>query len=228
MRGFSLRGVKWLVYDEFIPERHVRKFRAEGDAFLNAYTTISGNRELDGEEALKAILLSNSNDLSHDVLYALGIIHDIEEMERKKQELRLIEKRGIAIVLPRSEKVIGKRKLTAMAKVLSDDSEFWGMAFDNEFAYNSSLYIMPVDPASLVPYFQLGKLYFYIRKGTDNYYCSIRKRGVFNVVFPDGQEGVRASLLYSYGITDAYNMGMLAFEEYTAKKIFIDLFNIKV
>lgn len=228
MRGFEIKHIKWLVYDEFIPERHVRKFRAEGDAFLNAYTTIAGNREIEGKEPLKAILLSNSNDLSHDVLYSLGIIRDIEDMERKKQEVRLLERRGIAIILPRSEKIIGERKKSALARVLSDDSEFWGMAFENEFAYNSDLYIMPVDPAALVPYCKIGKLYFYQKKGTECFYCSIKRRGVFNVEFPEGQEGIRASIFYSYGITDAYNNGMLAFEEYTAKKLFIDMFNIKL
>ena len=228
IRGFDMSQVKWLVYDEFIPESHVRKIKHEGDAFLNAYVTISGNREMEGEEPLKAILLSNSNDLSHDVLYSLGIIHDIEEMERKKQEVRLLQKRGIAIILPRSEKVVGERKKSAIARVLSDDSEFWGMAFDNEFAYNSTLYILAVDPASLLPYCKVGKLYFYQKKGTDNFYCSLIRRGKFNVEFPDGQEGVRASFPYTYAVTDAYNCGGLGFEEYTAKKIFIDMFGIRV
>ena len=230
MRGFSLRGINWLVYDEFIPERHARKFKAEGDAFLNAYTTISGNRELEGQEPLKAILLSNSNDLSHDILFTLNIIRDIEEMERKNQEMRLIEKRGIAIILPRSDKVIGQRKKTALARVLNENDDFWQMAFDNDFAYNSTLYIMPVDPLSLLPYCRIGKLFFYTKKGTECFYCSIKQHGTFNQnsVFPEGQEGMRASLFYSYALIDAYNRGMLVFEEYTSKKLFIDMFNIKV
>lgn len=228
IRGFDMSHVKWIIYDEFIPESHVRKMKHEGDAFLNAYVTVSGNRELEGEAPLKAILLSNSNDLSHDILYSLGIIHDIEEMERKKQEVRLLQKRGIAIILPRSERVISERKKSAIARVLSDDSEFWGMAFENEFAYNSSLYVLAVDPAALVPYCKVGKLYFYQRKGTESFYCSLVKRGVFHVEFPDGQEGIRASFNYTYAVTDAYSAGMLAFEEYTAKKLFIDMFNIKV
>ena len=228
VRGFNMTGVKWLVYDEFIPETHVRKFKHEGDAFLNAYTTIAGNRELKGEAALKAILLSNSNDLSHDILYSLGVIRDLEDMERKRQEVKLIEKRGIALILPRSERITGQRKKSALAKVLSDDSAFWDMAYNNEFAYNSDLYIMPVDPASLIPYCRIGKLYFYTRKGTECFYCSIRRMGKFNIEYPEGAEGVRASIFYSFPITDAYNNGMLAFEEYTAKKIFIDTFNIKM
>lgn len=228
LRGFNLTGVKWLIYDEFIPESHVRKFKHEGDAFLNAYTTISGNREIEGQPPLKAILLSNSNDLSHDILYSLGVIHDIEDMERKGKEIRLLDARGIAIILPRSEKVIGERKKSALARVLSNDSAFWEMAFNNEFAYNSDLYIMPVDPAALVPYCKIGKLYFYMKKGTECFYCSVRKRGIFNVEFPDGKEGVRASMFYSFPVLDAYEMGLLAFEEYTAKKLFIDTFNIKM
>lgn len=228
MRGFNMQHVKWLIYDEFVPEKHVRKIRKEGDAFLNAYVTISGNRELQGKKALKAILLSNSNDLSHDVLYSLHCIHDVEEMKRKKQEIKLLNKKGIAIILPKSEKIIEERKKTAIARVLSEDSEFWKMAFENDFAYNSMLYILPVDPASLIPYCKVGKLFFYQQKGTGNYYCSLVKRGVFNIEFPEGLEGVRASMIYTYPVIEAYNSGGLAFEEYTAKKLFIDTFNIKV
>ena len=45
LRGFSLEDVDIMIFDEFIPERHERLIRAEGDALLNAYETVNRNRE---------------------------------------------------------------------------------------------------------------------------------------------------------------------------------------
>jgi hypothetical protein len=54
VRGFA--GVEFtdLVFDEFIPESHVKKIRDEGAAFINAVITISGNRELEGKSRCAA------------------------------------------------------------------------------------------------------------------------------------------------------------------------------
>lgn len=49
IRGFNGSQFEDVVFDEFIPERIVIKRKAEGDALLNAYVTINGNRELEGK-----------------------------------------------------------------------------------------------------------------------------------------------------------------------------------
>ena len=41
IRGFDASDVKYLLYDEFIPERHERPIKHEGEAFLNGYETIN-------------------------------------------------------------------------------------------------------------------------------------------------------------------------------------------
>ena len=54
IRGFNGSVYSDLVFDEFIPEKGVITRRTDGDAFLNAYVTINGNRELNGAPPLRA------------------------------------------------------------------------------------------------------------------------------------------------------------------------------
>ncbi|MBR2679279.1 MAG: phage DNA encapsidation protein, partial [Exiguobacterium sp.] len=124
IRGFDGSRYTQLVYDEAIPETHVIKLRNEGDAFLNAYTTISGNRELEGAPPLRAWILANSNDIHAPILHALDINEVVERMSYSGQELAVLDKRGIMVILPASEHVTELRSKTALYRAIGTDSEF--------------------------------------------------------------------------------------------------------
>ena len=49
IRGFDASDVDYLIYDEFIGEKHEKPIRSEGTAFLNAIETIARNRMLKGK-----------------------------------------------------------------------------------------------------------------------------------------------------------------------------------
>ena len=138
IRGFSGAEYTDLVFDEFIPEQHVMKIRGEGDAFLNAVVTISGNRELQDRPPLRCWLLANSNNLSSPILEALNLQRKIEIMQAAGQELSVMPKRGVVMVLPRSEAVLQRRRKTSIMKAIDGESDFSKMAFGNEFAYNDA------------------------------------------------------------------------------------------
>ena len=136
IRGFSGAEFENVVFDEFIPEQHVMKIKAEGDAFLNAVVTISGNRELEDRPPLRVWLLANSNNLSSPILEALNLTKKVEAMSRSGQEISVMPDRGVVVVLPRSEEVLQRRKQTAITRAIREDSNFSRMAFGNEFSYN--------------------------------------------------------------------------------------------
>lgn len=138
IRGFSGAEFTDLVYDEFIPEAHVVKIRNEGDAFLNAIVTISGNREIEDKHPLRSWLLANSNNLASPVLEALNLTEKIEKMSSSGQELSIMPERGVIVVLPRAEDVIAKRKETALMRAIRKESSFTKMAFENKFSYNDA------------------------------------------------------------------------------------------
>lgn len=138
IRGFSGVAFTDLVYDEFIPESHVNRIRNEGDAFLNAVVTISGNREIEGKPPLRCWLLANSNNIGSPILKALNITDKVESMDKSGQELSILPDRGIIIVLAKARELAGKRKKTSLMKAISKESEFTKMAYDNEFSYNDA------------------------------------------------------------------------------------------
>ena len=138
IRGFSGVAFTDLVYDEFIPESHVNRIRNEGDAFLNAVVTISGNREIEGKPPLRCWLLANSNNIGSPILKALNITDKVESMDKSGQELSILPERGIIIVLAKARELADKRKKTSLMKAIFKESEFTKMAYDNEFSYNDA------------------------------------------------------------------------------------------
>ena len=136
IRGFNGDIYTDVVYDEFIPESHLLKVRHGDDAFNNMYTTIAGNRELDGRPPLRVWLLANSNNLDSDILRALDITDIVERMSLRGEESRILKERGIMILLPDSKVITERRKQTALYRAIGSTSKFAQMAYENKFAYN--------------------------------------------------------------------------------------------
>lgn len=99
IRGFDGTDIDWLIYDEFIPERHAKPIRSEGEAFLNAYETINRNRELQGRPPLVVMALSNSNDLDNAIYRTLDLVGKAEKMQRNAQEYSVMAERGVLLSL---------------------------------------------------------------------------------------------------------------------------------
>ena len=136
VRGINGRQFSDVVYDEFIPESHLLKVKNGGDAFLNMYTTIAGNREIEGEKPLRVWLLANSNNLDNDILNALNITEVVEKMSLRGEESRILKDRGIMLILPDSQVITEKRKKGALYRAIGGDSKFAKMAYENNFSYN--------------------------------------------------------------------------------------------
>lgn len=101
-----------MILDEFIPERCVRRLKGEDDTILNLYTTVNGNRELEGNPPLRFWLLANAFNIEDPILSAYGLTEEFEKMERSSREWKLLPG-GVFIALPHSEKIVGRRAETA-------------------------------------------------------------------------------------------------------------------
>ena len=158
IRGFNGREYQSIVYDEFIPEKGVIKRANEGDALLNAYTTINGNRELDGLPPCRLWLLANSNNINSPILEALNLTDTVIDMRRKHKEIYI--NNGVCVVQPASRKITEQRADTALMRQIRRDSEFYGMAIDNEFSYDMSPLIKTMPLKGMTPLFSYdGTLY---------------------------------------------------------------------
>lgn len=171
IRGFNGSAYTDIIFDEFIPEKHVIVRKTEGDALLNAYTTINGNRELNGAPPLKMWLLSNSNRIDSPILEALNLTDPVLKMRDKKRELYTLQS-GITIIQPFSKGVIEKRTKTALLKHLeSDKNAFYKMAVENEFAYDDASRVKVLNMKYFRPLCSIGELYFYDNDNDKRIYC---------------------------------------------------------
>lgn len=162
IRGFNGSQFEEVVYDEFIPERIVVKRKAEGDALLNAYVTINGNRELEGKPPLKIWLLANAFDIGNDILAGLGVTDTVARMARKGEEYTLMDS-GVFIAMPQSSKVTNKRAQTAFMRHMAKNknSKFYQMAMENKFSYNDLTQVRPMTLRGMRPAFCMGDVFVY-------------------------------------------------------------------
>lgn len=176
IRGFNGDEYSDVVYDEFIPESHLLKVRNGGDAFINMYTTVSGNRELEGRAPLRVWLLANSNNLDNEVLTALQLSDVVEKMSIRGEESRIIKERGIMVILPDSEQITTKRKKTALYRAIDPDSKVAKMTFENEFSYNDFSDVGTKPLQEYNPIIKAGPVTIHLHKSEKIIYITERMR----------------------------------------------------
>lgn len=224
----SIRGVDFsdcsdLIYDEFIPEKHVRKIKDEGGALLNAYETICRNRELEGKPALRMWLLANSNDIYNAIFIELGIVSDVEKMLRKNQSDLYIEERGLAIhLINNNSEFVEAKSQTALYK-LTKGTQFYDMALNNDFAYNDFSLIGYKSITGYRPVCCIGKATIFKKKGESDIYVSYAAAKCPH--FDINTEQDRRLFMQEYGcdFVPYFVNGRICFESYELKSILCNL-----
>lgn len=175
VRGFAGSRFTDLIFDEFIPEQIVLKRKNEGTTFLNAYTTINGNRELaikGNQPPLKCWIMANAFDLFSDILTVYGLTSEVYKMVKSGEEWKVLDG-GVFLCVPHSEKIIQERAETAQMKFLQKQktaTKFLDMALNNAFAYNDTNAIKPKSVKGYRPLFKVGAIYAW-ENGTSIYIC---------------------------------------------------------
>ena len=224
MRSLAFNDVTDIIYDEFIPEKHLHKIKGECDALLNAYETINRNREFEGEKACRLWLLANSNDIYNDYFIGLGIVSECEKMLRKGLTDKYFEDRGLAIhILPPSKSFAEKKSKTAIAR-LTKGLQFARMAYSNEFAYNDFSLIGRRTLKGYIPFASISnKAYIYRKKGQHEYYISYAKSKVQNYDVKTEQDRRMFMRKYGYWLVDEFTASNIVFESYELKALLLDI-----
>ena len=158
VRGFNGKVFSDIVFDEFIAEKGAYQRKTDGEALLNAYVTINGNREFEGRPPARLWLLANANDINSPILEALNLTDTVIELQRRRREY--IVKDGVCVVIPQGNAKASERSETALNKQIRKDSEFYEMAVDNLFSYDASPLIISLPIKHMKPLFSYdGTLY---------------------------------------------------------------------
>lgn len=226
MRGFNGSLFTDLFFDEFIPEKTVVKRNGEGDALLNAYVTINGNRELKGKPPLKMWLAANAFDITSPILSALGLTNHISDMMRSGEEYRLLDG-GVFVCAPRSNQIIVQRKETAMLSYLNhakNDSPFYDTAVNNTFAYDSLDLVRPKPLSGYKPFCIFGKMYVW-RNSNTFYVC--RTAHHKRIQYGNSSEEKTRAVLDFYKMKELYTRGLITFSDAEILLEFREYFGIK-
>ena len=134
IKGFDLSECDYLIFDEFIPKRHERLNRNEGDQLMDIYMTVSRDRVQRGRGELILICLANATSINNPVFNTLDVMDIAAEMDLKNEEYHLQNWRRIllhripSIDVPEDEKTGIELAMTGTA---------WAdMAFGGHFAYD--------------------------------------------------------------------------------------------
>ena len=226
VRGFNGDIYTDVVFDEFIPESHLLKVRHGGDAFLNMYTTVAGNRELEGRPPLRVWLLANSNNLDNDILKALNLTEVVERMSLRGEESRIIKERGIMVLLPDSKVITEKRKQTALYRAIGGDSKFSKMAYENAFAYNDYTDVANKPLAEYKPLITIGNVIIHLHKADKSLYITSLMKCQTQYVYSDTDFG-RMTFAKDYPeIKAAYLRGRITFQSMAIKNYFLDFIDL--
>lgn len=222
IRGFNGDLYDEWVFDEFIPEEQLFKVRNEKDTFLNAHTTVNGNRELEGRPCIRCWLLANSNNLNSGVLEALNISKEVERMSLRGEESRILKDRGIMILLPESKQIIEKRKkLGGLYKAIGGDSKFAKMAYENEFAYNDFSDVRGEPLREYNPFLTIGLLTIHLHKNAKRLYVTEKQRAKAKYILTDSDSGINQFNRKFSDIRTAYHNGRVFFQDMHVKNIFL-------
>ena len=171
LRGFGADYVKFILFDEFIPEPNERPIKEEGRAFLNMYETVNRNRELSGEPPVQVFCYANANDLGNPIFMELGVIRKTEQMMSKGQTVYINRERGLGIFLLDASPISEKKAETALYKLTKGVGTFSDMALRNRFDIDDHM----IRPARLIEYrpiVAIGEICIYRHKSQSLWYVS--------------------------------------------------------
>lgn len=190
LRGFDASDIDVLVYDEFIPEKHKRPIKAEGEAFANAYETINRNRELKGQKPLQLLALSNSNRLGNEIFLFLGLVQPCADAKQRGDLFYVDDERGVLVIMLEDSPISARKRSTALYR-LTEGTAFSDMALDNDFSDLTEHESVTRSLREYIPAVHVGDLYIYRHKSTKRYYVTRKRAGTFKVEFGDSDTELR-------------------------------------
>lgn len=218
LRGVDLSDVNYVVFDEFI-ELGTLTFN-QYKTFSHFYETVNRDRELEGEEPLKVILLSNAQKLDNSILAGYDLISTIEDMIRNGIEIR--SSRDHTIMLPKSN-VSELKKDTALYR-MTKGSDFYDEAINNSFANDSFTGVKKRKVIEYVGICKIDDMYIYRHKHDNHYYITYTR--VQNVPEFNSRDQ-RLLFMHHYGmrLVEGYAAGRVFFENFTIKSKIMNILN---
>lgn len=210
-RGFDMSDVRCIIYDEFIPESGEIAYKDQSDTFYNAYETCNRNRELNGQPAVKVLLMSNSNTIFNDFFLSLRLTKKVYSMMQKEHDYYTDPDRGLSLYNIIDSPISEAKSETALYK-LTKGNDFQVMALKNKYVIENEHLIKSFNLSQFKAVVGIGEIYVY-RNPSNIYYMSTFKKGHFPKEFTM-TEADRITYRHQYlSVWSAYLDNRLYFED---------------
>ena len=169
IRGIDFSDYNYIVFDEFIASAGERPIKNEFESFLNFYETVNRNREIEGKQAVKCIMLGNANTLINPYFSSWHLMKTALRMIAGKQMVwRSADNSRMLILLLDSP--ISKKKADTVLYNNADDN-FISMALDNSFRTDeTNIKSEPLNEYQHIV--SVGEIGIYRHKAERKYYVS--------------------------------------------------------
>ncbi len=223
MRSQDFSDVDRIFFEEFIPEKHKRKIKGEGQALLNLYETVNRNRELLGEKPVELIMCANGIDLANPILLELGATSLIGKMLMNKQRRLTIPEKSLYIeIIPRT-KVSELKEDTVLYRLANQD--FVVDSLDTTFRGADLEFVRKnVNQKSYKTEFAYSDFVFFSNK--EHYYVA-RSKVPCKIAIPE-REIARLQALFAPRYRILRAMGNIYFDDYVTLAMFDRLLNYEV
>lgn len=178
-RGADFSDVEVIVFDEFINTTSVNNIKNEASLFFNLIETVNRNREIEGEEPIKVILLSNANTIDNDIIRALKLGEVIKNMKEKGLEDYEDHERGIYLSILSDTGIRDVKAQTSLYK-LTRGTTFYDMALNNEFTSDYFGDSKKLNYNEFTPLCSFNGIFFYKHKSKSLLYVCKRKANCIN------------------------------------------------
>lgn len=218
-RSFDASRVSLVLFDEAIPENHIKRMRNENLSILNMYESLARNREIQGKPFLKMVCLCNANNMEAPILDALGCVRILDDMRKKNQSVKYVQHKGLAIYLLKNSPISAEKQQTALYKLAKNQEEFTDMALDNSFSKDNYTDIQNKPLAEYIPYASIGGICLYRHKHNYTWYVSETISGK-PVEFENTITDRQRFRLYCMKSWDDYYSRKMVFENVSAKTLY--------
>lgn len=181
LRGFSAQDIKVLIYDEFIGQETDPPLKHEFSALLNCYETINRNRELQGEQPLRLVMMANSYKIANPIMMGLQLVQDAYEMRQRGDEIGRFPERGLNIYMPLRSEISEKKSKTALYQFAPQS--YTDFALNNQFQYDNPMNVGKKPLKEYRVLAKIGELSICAHKSSGDLYITTEKTGGCSDIF---------------------------------------------
>lgn len=221
VRGADFSDYDVILFDEFIPEKHIKKISHAGEALKNCYETVNRNRELQGGEPVKLIMMANAMNFNNDILIEFKLTNVIRKMQEHKQQFFFDEERSLMMAYPQNSPISERKKETALYKL---SGRYNDMALNNEFREYYGGNVRSLNLKGFKGKIIFGDMCFYRSLNADrSWYVTTTAKGTFPEQYTNTDYEQMQFIKKHIIFHDLYLQGRMVFETADLELRFLDL-----